>query len=690
MTKIKKLLSVLIAVLVLMSALPMAAVSAASYQKITTSEPYAMTLSYDEIETVRFIPEKTGWYKFYTTGDYDTYATLTNPIFNVELYSDDINENLNFCIKRMLTAGHTYYLEVGTYISYNETAEFELFVEEAVYATSVTISKEPDNPNVVEGYEYDTMFCDGLEATYTLSDGTQQVWSYDEDNYICDSLVELDTGVDILGRYYVKLSCDNVYKQYYFTTVENTVDRIEYSGSAIEFYENTNGYYDEDMGGYYYFYDLPEDTSVTVYYTDGSYEFGSINDKFKYGYVTDYDNQYDTTWTTDGDNYVTLSYLGAEAQLPVNILPCPFKSVTLNSAPTYKYVYGDSMWGFMYEDEWWGEITYILYPQVLTGLSFTVEYQDGTTQTYTDEDFDTYNHLLDGYEYSIDVVYAETIGTYPVTLYYKGYELTYDIELIESPVASIEFISDPDVTEYIGIFYPVFNGMELKITYTDGTSETVTLSEENTVYTFDLTYEITVGDNTVYAYYEYSEELGEHYIFSCLGTESAYTGCTFDYDYYVDTIEVEKFTGDVDGTVLNVKFTDGTNSKITLDVLDFVTYEDGSIAGAAMTDEGIALFLLEEVSDGNYTLDILGEHIEISVIEPANSGILGDANKDGSVNIKDVTAIQKHIASLEIIPEDALVLADTDIDGDVNIKDATAIQKHIAGIITGYPIGEAL
>ncbi len=74
--------------------------------------------------------------------------------------------------------------------------------------------------------------------------------------------------------------------------------------------------------------------------------------------------------------------------------------------------------------------------------------------------------------------------------------------------------------------------------------------------------------------------------------------------------------------------------------------------------------------------------------DPALAGILGDANCDTEVNIKDATAIQKHIAQLETLTDTGLVLADVDASADVNIKDATAIQKYIAGIDTGYPIGK--
>ena len=75
---------------------------------------------------------------------------------------------------------------------------------------------------------------------------------------------------------------------------------------------------------------------------------------------------------------------------------------------------------------------------------------------------------------------------------------------------------------------------------------------------------------------------------------------------------------------------------------------------------------------------------------PKESGLLGDADGDGQVNIKDATAIQKHIAGLIILTDEGYDVADVDSSDDVNIKDATAIQKHIAGIETGYPIGESI
>ncbi len=93
--------------------------------------------------------------------------------------------------------------------------------------------------------------------------------------------------------------------------------------------------------------------------------------------------------------------------------------------------------------------------------------------------------------------------------------------------------------------------------------------------------------------------------------------------------------------------------------------------------------------------------LELSPVEQAIAGdvlgILGDADDDTEVNIKDATLIQKFIAGLESLQDYQQTLANVDCDLDdaglpnVNIKDATAIQKHIAGLNSGCEgIGEIL
>lgn len=62
-------------------------------------------------------------------------------------------------------------------------------------------------------------------------------------------------------------------------------------------------------------------------------------------------------------------------------------------------------------------------------------------------------------------------------------------------------------------------------------------------------------------------------------------------------------------------------------------------------------------------------------------GFLGDADKNTFVNVKDATAIQKHVAGIITLDDSALDLSDVDFSEDINVKDATAIQKWITGLI---------
>ena len=74
------------------------------------------------------------------------------------------------------------------------------------------------------------------------------------------------------------------------------------------------------------------------------------------------------------------------------------------------------------------------------------------------------------------------------------------------------------------------------------------------------------------------------------------------------------------------------------------------------------------------------------VEKPIVTLVTGDADGDSKVNVKDATAIQKHVAGLITLTADGVKAADVDANTQVNVKDATAIQKHIAGINTGFDI----
>ena len=75
-------------------------------------------------------------------------------------------------------------------------------------------------------------------------------------------------------------------------------------------------------------------------------------------------------------------------------------------------------------------------------------------------------------------------------------------------------------------------------------------------------------------------------------------------------------------------------------------------------------------------------------VVPVVKGILGDADGNDAINIKDATAIQKHLAKLTTLSDEAQFLADVDANEVLNIRDATNIQKWIAKMPVEYAIGE--
>lgn len=70
--------------------------------------------------------------------------------------------------------------------------------------------------------------------------------------------------------------------------------------------------------------------------------------------------------------------------------------------------------------------------------------------------------------------------------------------------------------------------------------------------------------------------------------------------------------------------------------------------------------------------------------------IMGDANLDAKVNIKDATYIQKFVAKIHNFTEESKICSDCNEDEKINIKDATAIQKYLAKMDCPIGIGEEI
>lgn len=84
----------------------------------------------------------------------------------------------------------------------------------------------------------------------------------------------------------------------------------------------------------------------------------------------------------------------------------------------------------------------------------------------------------------------------------------------------------------------------------------------------------------------------------------------------------------------------------------------------------------------DYAYDMENELYIFGINIDLDETLIGDVSDDGVINIKDITAIQYHIAKFTTLKGGRLTAADTNRDGRGDILDATGLQKYIAEIIS--------
>ena len=84
-----------------------------------------------------------------------------------------------------------------------------------------------------------------------------------------------------------------------------------------------------------------------------------------------------------------------------------------------------------------------------------------------------------------------------------------------------------------------------------------------------------------------------------------------------------------------------------------------------------------EIENYNVTIWAKGDYHSPQLFN-INTISVGDTNLDGNINIRDVTAIQRHLVELETFNDEQIALADTNGDGEINIADATHLQMYLA------------
>lgn len=457
------------------------------------------------------------------------------------------------------------------------------------------------------------------------------------------------------------------------TVEKNWVESIEVVSGKVTCIENAYGH--EISNGFLYYYDMPDDVTLKVNYLDGSSKVVNIKDKVD-GYSFDfYEDQYSKPWVLGEDNYITLSYLGAETQLPVSVIANPVERIEINTAPTREYIYGDIKYG-----EFDGNSYGLFYPSDLTGLSFTVYYTDGSNKTFSYEDIDE-DGKINGYGYYLnrDDSVPE-IGDFSVQFEYMGRTAEYTVVLKETNVSSISVTKVPEKNRFNE---PNFVGMEIAISYKDGTSKTVTVTDDNLSYGYNYHwaefYHYVTIDDSVLRIVKYGYD-NPYWYAVYLGATCEIRDLSFEDSKDINSIELKIDSWIGYGMIAEVKYADGTTETLTIEMLDYFFSSYESIADCyGKTEDGIIHYTIKVFTDqdGNeirYEVSLLGETISVE----AKKALAGDVTGDGVVNNKDVTLLRRYlIGGWDVtIDSDA---ADVNKDGDINNKDVTLLRRYLIG-----------
>lgn len=151
----------------------------------------------------------------------------------------------------------------------------------------------------------------------------------------------------------------------------------------------------------------------------------------------------------------------------------------------------------------------------------------------------------------------------------------------------------------------------------------------------------------------------------------AFSGCS--------SLETVVFENDVT-SIGNLAFADCASLK-EIELPDSVV----SIAANAFNRcEGLVI----RCSSGSYAMQYAISNSIDYFLTDASPYLLGDANRDGNVNINDVTTIQRHIAQLMSLDKIHQLASDVNRNGELNITDATILQMYLAQYKVNYPIGQ--
>lgn len=345
-----------------------------------------------------------------------------------------------------------------------------------------------------------------------------------------------------------------------FTASAQTAEIEKIEIEKVTLIENSDGFYKEDEG-YFWYYNAPS-SDIIITYTDGTVE---VTDYFNMS--TEYDEDMEieddqsatNPWTV-GTHTVSFNFMGYEGQYEIEIVETPVAKITADDfALTYM---GDGEVDVFSSEE--GSFIYRNQPKKME-----VYYKDGRVIRGSAEGI----RELTGYNVEVyDNQYESPwgIGKYKCTAEFMGVTTDFSVTVKESPVKKIAVES---ITLYRGIdgvggdmrddsYEYTAKPEKVTVFYKDGTALTGSPEEIEEA----TGYEVSYDSGKVWSYGEHTATA------SYLGASTKFTVNVEPYP--IDRVELVKaptktqyYAGeyiDISGAVIKVYYTDGRTEELEL------------------------------------------------------------------------------------------------------------------------------
>ena len=225
----------------------------------------------------------------------------------------------------------------------------------------------------------------------------------------------------------------------------------------------------------------------------------------------------------------------------------------------------------------------------------------------------------------------------------------------ESDIESIEVLKDPNVTVYEEGFKPDFMGMEIEVTYKDGTSHTVVADEDTLGYYYvEESLYVSISDDVLSIDIFEDFESEEEYIIYCDDFGVSYGGIDFVKPKEIVNATAENVTHNGIGMTINLEYSDGTTESLFYDVVMYYDPTEDSylppgvggfyVDGYAKTSKGMVYYAVYPGGLSGPLCDLVVYTLGLNIEYNNPTGTLGDVNNDGEISILDASEIQRYLA----------------------------------------------